>query len=98
MASNWNNNGRYHGGFPASVRRQAERELPKHCAQCGATNVRLWLDHIVNAAAGGPDTIDNAQWLCTPCHDTKTRHEKQAAQAARAGRGRHPTETHPGLA
>lgn len=32
--SNWNRHGRYHGGFPASVRRQAERELPDHCAHC----------------------------------------------------------------
>lgn len=80
MPSNWNNNGRYHGGFPPSVRRQAERELPKRCAHCGATNVRLWLDHIVNSAAGGPDIIDNAQWLCTPCHDTKTKKEQRAGR------------------
>ena len=95
--SNWNRDGRYHGGFPAAVQRQAKRKLPKCCAHCGATDVRLWLDHIVNAASGGPDTIDNAQWLCTDCHDTKTAAERASGQHRRANRGRHPAQAHPGL-
>jgi len=93
--SNWNNGGRYHGGFSASVHRQAERELEPNCADCGATDCRLWLDHIVNAAAGGPDTIDNAQWLCTQCHDRKTRAE---STHGRWGRRTRPPRTHPGRA
>jgi hypothetical protein len=95
--SNWNNNGRQHGGFPATVHRQAERELPKQCAHCGAINVKLWLDHVINKAAGGPDTIDNAQWLCTPDHDAKTKAESAQGLRARAARNRHPAESHPGL-
>lgn len=95
--SNWNDNGRYHGGFPPAVRRQAERELPKVCAGCGAAHCRLWLDHIRNRASGGGETIDNAQWLCTPCHDAKSAAEARAGTAARAARGRHPVEAHPGL-
>lgn len=95
MSSNWNNNGRYHGGFPAAVKKRAEQELPKVCAHCGATHSPLWLDHTIPAAEGGPDTINNAQWLCTPCHDTKTKAEA-ARGRARHGRNR-PPEQHPGL-
>lgn len=95
--SNWNNAGRYHGGFPPSVYRQAERDLPKHCTHCGDNRHRLWLDHIVSVAEGGPDTIDNAQWLCGPCHDTKTRAEANRGRARRTARGRAPIEHHPGL-
>lgn len=93
--SNWNNNGR-RAVFPESVRRQARRELPQHCAQCGHTG-HLWLDHIIPVAEGGPDTIDNAQWLCTDCHDIKTAAERARGQQRRVNRGRHPAESHPGL-
>lgn len=95
--SNWNRHGRYHGGFPASVRRQAERELPDHCAHCHQSDTQLWLDHITPAAEGGSDDIDNAQWLCTPCHNRKTRSESARGQQRRSDRGRRPTEHHPGL-
>lgn len=95
--SNWNTNGRYHGGFPEAVKKQAEQDLPKRCAECGATDGPLWLDHIVPAAEGGPDTIDNAQWLCTRDHDAKTKAEAARGRARRASRGRYPIERHPGL-
>lgn len=95
--SNWDKNRQRYDGFSTRVRRQAERELPQQCAQCGAVGVRLWLDHIVNHAAGGADDITNAQWLCTPCHDYKTATERRRGAAARAARGRHPVESHPGL-
>lgn len=95
--SNWNRGGRYHGGFPTPVRRQAETELPKHCAHCHRHDCQLWLDHIIPAAEGGPDTIDNAQWLCTDCHDRKTKAESARGRARRRARGQHPTEAHPGL-
>ena len=61
--SNWNRNGRYHGGFPTTIRRQAEHALPKHCNHCHRTDTRLWLDHITPAAEGGTNTIDNAAEL-----------------------------------
>lgn len=95
--SNWNNAGRYHGGFPPSVHRQAKRNLDNHCAQCGDNQCRLWLDHIVPAAEGGTDTIDNAQWLCTPCHDLKTKAEAARGRARHNARGKASTEHHPGL-
>lgn len=93
--SNWNNNGRYHGGFPRAVHRQAERELDYRCAHCTRDDTRLWLDHIINKAAGGSDSLDNAQWLCGPCHDTKTKAE---AAHARWGRRTRTPRQHPSTA
>lgn len=95
--SNWNRHGRYHGGFPAHMRRQAAQDLPARCNHCGTDRDRLWLDHIIPAAENGPDTIDNAQWLCTHCHNRKTRSEATRGRQRRAQRGRRPTERHPGL-
>ena len=97
QVSNWGHAGRYHGGFPTSVKRQAERTIPKVCAHCGTDEGALQLDHIHNAAEHGTNTIDNAQWLCAPCHDTKTRAEAARGRSRRAARGLHPTEAHPGL-
>ncbi len=95
MTSRWNANGRHHGGFPTSVKKQAERTLPKVCAHCGTHNGPFNLDHRVNAAEGGSHHISNAQWLCQPCHDDKTQHE---AARGRARRSRfRPPEAHPGL-
>lgn len=100
--SNWNHAGRYHGGFPTSVHREAQRTLPKVCAHCGTEHGPFKLDHIINKASNphAPwiDTIQNAQWLCDPCHDTKTKTEAAVGRRARQARGRHPTERHPGLA
>ncbi|MGZ9829876.1 HNH endonuclease [Tsukamurella ocularis] len=95
--SRWNDGGRYHGGFPASVRREARRALPMRCARCGAENVPLELDHIVNAAAGGPNDLSNAQWLCTGCHAAKTKTEAAEGLRAQRARLRLPDEPHPGL-
>ncbi|MGX9297733.1 HNH endonuclease [Tsukamurella paurometabola] len=96
--SRWNDGGRYHGGFPTSVRREARRTLPMRCARCGADNAPLELDHIVNAAAGGTNDLTNAQWLCTDCHAAKTKTEALHGATARRARLRLPVEPHPGLA
>ncbi len=99
--TNWNRDGRYHGGFPPTVHRQARRTLPMRCAQCGTDTVPLKLDHIVNKASNphAPwiDTIQNAQWLCDPCHDAKTKTEAAAGRRARHARRHRPTPRHPGL-
>ncbi|TWS25363.1 HNH endonuclease [Tsukamurella sputi] len=95
--SRWNDGGRYHGGFPTKVKAEARRTLPMRCAQCGDEDAPLELDHITNAAAGGTNTLTNAQWLCIPCHRAKTKAESAAAHKARAARRRLPTEPHPGL-
>lgn len=59
-------------------------------------------DHVINVKTLGIDRahandLNNIQGLCTPCHTVKTQGESRAANAARAARGRHPTERHPGL-
>ncbi|WP_083562629.1 HNH endonuclease signature motif containing protein [Mycobacterium malmoense] len=81
-----------------TVRRQhRRRQPPRRCAGCGATGVRLYQDHVINLAADGPDTIANMQWLCGPCHDTKTAAERAAGiQQHHAKRYRDP-EPHPGM-
>ncbi|AVJ50278.1 HNH endonuclease [Mycobacterium phage Mendokysei] len=79
-----------------------KRQLPVRCASCGATGVKLYQDHIVNLAAGGADHPHNMQWLCGPCHDTKTKAERAAGRArAIARRGSiskryRDREPHPG--
>lgn len=56
-----------------------------YCARCGG-NERLILDHKVERKDGGADfpAFDQAEWLCGPCHNTKT----AAARGRRARGGR----------
>jgi 5-methylcytosine-specific restriction protein A len=39
------------------------------------------IDHIKPLALGGSDDRDNKQALCTPCHERKSRQEREAARA-----------------
>ncbi|PLX37005.1 MAG: hypothetical protein C0605_07740 [Hyphomicrobiales bacterium] len=50
-----------------------KRERGNTCEQCGATNVRLIADHIIEIKDGG-DRLSrrNIQVLCYPCHNRKT--------------------------
>lgn len=41
------------------------------CVLCGASGVQLEVDHIVPAARGGSDRLDNLQTLCFPCNRGK---------------------------
>jgi 5-methylcytosine-specific restriction endonuclease McrA len=41
------------------------------CLCCGATDVKLTLDHVIPLTCGGTHTVDNAQPLCVPCNSTK---------------------------
>ena len=78
------------------MKRQARRELPYECVECGRDDVDLILDHIVPTAEGGRDEIGNAQWMCPPDHDDKTRRE---AARGRARRSRiRPERVHPAKA
>jgi 5-methylcytosine-specific restriction endonuclease McrA len=53
-----------------NLRAACFRVWGKSCLMCGdrATDV----DHIIELAAGGTNTIDNVQPLCKPCHIAKT--------------------------
>ncbi|MDK8806795.1 HNH endonuclease [Corynebacterium striatum] len=78
------------------LRNQARRELPNYCAHCGAQG-KLELDHIRPHSAGGTDSLDNLQWLCTACHQEKSQGEAAAARRARRQRLQLPRRPHPGL-
>src|SRR3990170_9162383 len=40
-----------------------ECEKPEECIYCG-TKTNLTLDHILPRSRGGPDSTDNAAWVC----------------------------------
>jgi 5-methylcytosine-specific restriction endonuclease McrA len=78
------------------LRREAIRVLGYECARCGidGRDVHLELDHRIPVAEGGEDTLDNAQWLCSPCHKPKTQAEAKRGRARRR-RGKRPPRVHP---
>jgi 5-methylcytosine-specific restriction endonuclease McrA len=53
-----------------SLRTQAFKIYGKTCNYCG--DIGLEVDHVIELAAGGDNTIDNLQVLCKECHKRKT--------------------------
>ncbi len=53
-----------------SLRAQAFRMYGKTCNYCGEVGNEV--DHVIELAAGGDNSIENLQVLCKPCHKTKT--------------------------
>lgn len=53
-----------------SLRAQAFRMYGKTCNYCGEIGQEV--DHVIELAAGGDNTIENLQVLCKPCHKVKT--------------------------
>lgn len=53
-----------------SLRAQAFRMYGKTCNYCG--DIGLEVDHVIELAAGGDDSIENLQVLCKECHKKKT--------------------------
>ncbi|MCX6649438.1 MAG: HNH endonuclease [Candidatus Bathyarchaeota archaeon] len=47
-----------------------ERETPRQCIYCGATE-NITTDHLIPLSRGGPDHPDNAIWSCMPCNAKK---------------------------
>lgn len=41
------------------------------CVYCGATNVRLTIDHLIPKAKGGKSTFENCVTSCKPCNSKK---------------------------
>lgn len=97
----WQSSGTSRTGTPAwkRLRRIARTALPYECARChiDGADVPLELDHIIPVAEGGSDELDNAMWLCIPCHKVKTQAEAKRGRARQPRRrpGVRPTRTHP---
>lgn len=53
-----------------SLRAQAFKMYGKTCNYCG--DIGLEVDHVIELAVGGDNTIDNLQVLCKACHKAKT--------------------------
>ena len=66
---------------PESVRTRRRLKLwtrDPHCQICRKLVDYPWgfeLDHIVPLHQGGPDTEENSQVLCVPCHRDKSKSE-----------------------
>lgn len=53
-----------------SLRAQAFRMYGKTCNYCGEIGNEV--DHVIELASGGEDSIENLQVLCNSCHKAKT--------------------------
>lgn len=91
--------------IPAAVKRTVRDRQEDRCNTIDPTVCTDRIDefdHIINVKTLGIDRAqandpNSIQGLCLPCHKLKTQREARSAAAARAARGRHPTEAHPGL-
>lgn len=53
--------------------RQLIAERGRRCEHCGATDCRLWADHVIELKDGGAEMDpNNLQLLCARCHGVKT--------------------------
>jgi 5-methylcytosine-specific restriction endonuclease McrA len=53
-----------------SLRTQAFKMYGKTCNYCGEIGNEV--DHVIELDAGGDNTLENLQVLCSPCHKAKT--------------------------
>ncbi|GAA4482614.1 HNH endonuclease [Microbacterium panaciterrae] len=80
--------------FPGPVKRAALARAEGRCQRCGREDLPLQVDHWVNDASGGSNTIDNAVVLCTNCHSMKSATERQAGVQQRTEQRRRNTRWH----
>ena len=66
--------------------------LCRHCWAKGITTVAQEVDHIVPLEQGGTYSDDNAQPLCTPCHQAKTAKDRGYATRKAIGADGWPVE------
>lgn len=76
--------------FPTKMRARTPRRDPI-CVECHARPSTI-ADPIIPVAEGGTDTIDNGQGMCEPCHDTKSKKERERARQS------HRPSTHTSVA
>lgn len=67
------------------------------CVKCGYEGTPragdLHADHIIPREEGGPDTLENLQTLCVPCHKPKI--QEEAARGRQRRSGKRPPPIHP---
>ena len=61
------------------------KSVAGHCLKCGIFREALHRDHIIPKWNGGEDEESNVQYICSNCHDDKTRAEHRTPEY-RAGR------------
>ena len=54
----------------------------QECARQGRLTPANEVDHIVNIASGGTDSMANLEAICTPCHKIKTQNESKKARVS----------------
>ncbi len=70
--------------FSAKTKQKAFDRADGRCEQCGCKLfVGRWqCDHLVPAWQGGDNSLDNAQCLCTGCHQPKSAEDTRATAKA----------------
>jgi 5-methylcytosine-specific restriction enzyme A len=56
----------------------ARQPLCMECLKIDVVRPSTQVDHVIPLHMGGPDTEDNLQGLCDPCHLLKSAEEAQA--------------------
>lgn len=54
-----------------------DSHLCLECLRAGIITKATEVDHVINKARGGTDSIDNLESICNPCHKTKTIQERK---------------------
>lgn len=84
----YDNNDKRIRGRALQARRLRVWSAFPYCAACGILTTYpegFNLDHTVALVNGGPDTDDNTQVLCIPCHDKKSMQDMGYAERVTIG-------------
>lgn len=76
------NDKRIRGRAGQRMRKQVLEEEPfcRECLKRGLQVRAVVVDHIIPLAFGGTEDRANKQSLCDPCHDEKSKREREEAQ------------------
>jgi 5-methylcytosine-specific restriction endonuclease McrA len=94
----WGQNRAWAGGSTRQWRTIRARVLNRDGHECTIRGPRCTItatevDHIINKAAGGTDTLANLRAVCQSCHKPITQQQATAARPIKA----RPAEAHPAL-